>query len=161
MKTKIYLGGKHKKGSSRIDMELKETESGWCFSASGYYDYQYYPTIKDWDYTGCGQVISRIAKLYPNNKEVQLIKKLWLKYHLNDMNAGTPKQSKYLSSLGRYIDYDWACKELEKVDLLYDKEYNYPGQKQGYRYGSAWLYREIPKEDLQLIKKIIEKNGLE
>ena len=114
MKTKIYLGGKHKKGSSRIDMELKETESGWCFSASGYYDYQYYSDIKGWDYTGCGQVISKIANLYPNNK-----------------------------------------------DLLYDKEYNYPGQKQGYRYGSAWLYREIPKEDLQLIKKIIEKNGLE
>ena len=158
MKTKIYLGGNKKKGSSIIEMELKKTHKGWCFSASGLHDYQFYPSFKDWDYLGAGQCLDRIAKDYPNNKEVQLIVKLWRKYHLNDMNAGSPKQTEYLATLGEYQSYEWACEELKKVDLLYDKEFS---PDQPYRYGSAWLYRDIPKKDLETIKKIIEENGLE
>lgn len=154
MKRKIYLGGKRKKGSSYIDIELKDTDKGWCFSASGMHDYQYCRYLKDWDYQGGGQCLDTIAKDYPKNKEVQLITKLWQKYHLNDMNAGSPRQSEYLNSLGEYKDYDWACKELEKVDLLYDKEFS---PNNPYRYGSAWLFREIPESDLELIKQIINK----
>lgn len=148
MKREIYLGGKHKKGSSVIDMELKETDKGWCFSASGLHNFKYN------DYEGGGQCLDRIAKDYPKNKEVQLITKLWKKYHLNDMNAGSPRQTEYLNSLGEYKDYDWACEELEKVDLLYDKEFS---PNNPYKYGSAWLYREIPQNDLELIKQIINK----
>jgi len=158
MKTKIYLGGNKKKGSSIIEMELKETHKGWCFSASGLHDYRFYPSMRDWDYSGAGQCLNRIAKDYPKNKEVQLIVKLWRKYHLNDMNAGSPKQTEHLASLGKYESYEWACEELEKVDLLYDKEFS---PDEPYKYGSAWLYRNIPKKDLEIIKKIIEENGLE
>tara|TARA_R100000655_G_C2885648_1_gene176100 strand:- start:76 stop:540 length:465 start_codon:yes stop_codon:yes gene_type:complete len=154
MKREIYLGGERKKGSSIIEMELKETHKGWCFSASGLHDYQFYPSMKDWDYSGAGQCLESIAKDYPKNKEVQLIVKLWRKYHLNDLNAGSPKQTEYLASLGEYKSYEWACEELEKVGLLYDKEFS---PDEPYQYGSAWLFREIPTEDLETIKSIINK----
>ena len=155
---KIYLGGKnYEDGHSVIEMKLKDTPNGLCFSASGLHDYQYNEFIDDYDYQGGGQCLDSIAKDYPDNKEVQTIVKLWKKNHLNDMNAGTPRQTKYLKSLGKYKSYDWACEELEKADLLYDKKYNYPDQKEGYRYGTAWLYREIPSEDLKQIKEIIKK----
>ena len=73
------------------------------------------------------------------------------------MNAGTPRQTKYLESLGKYKSYEWACEELEKANLLHDKKFNYPNQKNGYRYGSAWLYREIPDQDIKIIKQLINK----
>ena len=38
--------------------------------------------------------------------------------------------------------------EYEKNNLLFDN---------GYKYGSAWLFRPIPKKDLQEIKRIIEE----
>jgi hypothetical protein len=152
MKKTIHLGGERKKGSSIIEMELKETHKGWCFSASGLYGYHYNIHFQDWDYEGGGQCLDTIAKMYSKNKEVQLIVELWRKYHLNDMNAGSPKQTEYLASLGEYKSYEWACEELKKVGLLYDKEFS---PDKPYKYGSAWLYREIPKEDLETIKSII------
>ena len=158
MKAKIFLGGKYKKGSSIIEMELNKTEVGYTFSASGLYDYQYDRSFKNWEFQGGGQCLDTIAKDYPKNKEVQLIVELWKKYHLNDMNAGSPRQTEYLRSLGEYKNYDWACEELEKVDLLIDKEFTYPQQLNGYRYGSAWLFREIPQQDIETIKQIINNN---
>ena len=67
------------------------------------------------------------------------------------MNAGTPKQDNYLKSLGKYGSFEWACDELSKVGLLYDNSCL------GYKYGSAWLYHEIPSKDIKLIKSIINK----
>jgi hypothetical protein len=164
METRIILGGsKSDIGHSVIQMKLKErTDKGICFTASGLQNY-YFSKRYGYDYEGGGQCLDNIAKDYPDNQDVQTIVKLWKKYHLNDMNAGTPRQTKYLESLGKYKSYNWACEELEKVDLLYDKEYKYPCNKcgtqknHGYRYGSAWLYREIPKKDLKQIKQLIKK----
>ena len=158
MKAKIKLGGNnYEVGHSVIDMELKESDNGLCFTASGLHDYQYDNYIDDYDYQGGGQCLDSIAKDYPDNKDVQTIVRLWNKHHLNDMNAGTPRQTKYLKRLGEYKSYDWACEELEKADLLHDKEFNYPNEKKGYRYGSAWLYREIPSKDVKQIKELIKK----
>tara|TARA_R100001440_G_scaffold56061_1_gene75886 strand:+ start:467 stop:931 length:465 start_codon:yes stop_codon:yes gene_type:complete len=154
MKKTIHLGGEQKKGSSIIEIELKETHKGWCFSASGLHDYQYCRSTKMWDYQCAGQCLETIAKKWWQSKKVITIVELWRKYHLNDMNAGSPKQTAHLASLGEYQSYDWACEELKKVDLLYDKEFS---PDQPYRYGSAWLYREIPKKDLETIKSIINK----
>tara|TARA_Y100001937_G_C7054552_1_gene300787 strand:- start:54 stop:512 length:459 start_codon:yes stop_codon:yes gene_type:complete len=150
MKAKIYLG-QNNQGHSIIKFELKETEKGLCFTASGLHDYQYCRYKEDWDYQGAGQCIDDIAKDYPKNDDVKTIVKLWKKHHLNDMNAGTPRQSKYLESLGKYKSYEWACEELKKANLLYDNEMH------GYKYGSAWLYREIPSKDIKQIKELINK----
>jgi hypothetical protein len=158
MKARIKLGGNNfEVGHSVIDMELKETDKGLCFSASGLQNYQYDENGDDYDYQSGGQCLDSIAKDYPDNKDLQTIVKLWKKHHLNDMNAGTPRQTKHIKSLGEYKSYEWACEELEKADMLFDKEYNYPNQKGGYKYGSAWLYREMPDKDIKEIKVLIKK----
>ena len=153
MKTTIYIGKKNTKGHSKIELELKEKEKGLCFSASGASNYQpvFHTGQIYWDYEGYGQCLEDIAKDNPQNKDVQVIVDLWRKHHLNDMNAGTPKQKNHLKSLGKYKSYEWACDELSKVGLLHDNSCL------GYKYGCAWLYHEIPSRDIKLIKSLINK----
>ena len=71
----------------------------------------------------------------------------WKNYHLNDMHAGTPKQENLLE-MGR----------LAGVDLSsYDKQLNFLREYfvecdevdwKPYKYGTKWLYRPIPENDL-------------
>ena len=70
------------------------------------------------------------GKLCEKDKAIYLeIFRLWKNYHLNDMNAGCEHQ-----------------KEGIPVGEIYPIC--------GYRYGSAWLYREIPEKDLEAIKHL-------
>lgn len=71
------------------------------------------------------------GKLCEKDKAIYLeIVRLWKNYHLNDMNAGCEHQ-KCGTPIGEVCP---VC---------------------GYRYGSAWLYREIPTKDLEEIKRLI------
>lgn len=70
------------------------------------------------------------GKLCEEDKTIYLeIFRLWKNYHLNGMNAGCEHQKKGTPGGG-------VCPIC------------------GYRYGSAWLYREIPKKDLEAIKHL-------
>ena len=70
------------------------------------------------------------GKLCKKDKATYLeILRLWKNYHLNGMNAGCEHQ-KEGSPAGSVCP---VC---------------------GYRYGSAWLYREIPEKDLEAIKNL-------
>jgi hypothetical protein len=164
MKTRIYYGKEWEKGHSYIDLELKEkvinrkvlpngeveTEKGFVFSASGMFNYYYDKYLRGWDYEGGGQCLDTILEAYPKDKQLKEIVRLWKLYHLNDMNAGTPKQQAHLKSLGEHKSYEWACEELMKAGIIYDN---------GYKYGSEWLFNEIPKQDLKRIKEIIKENS--
>ena len=70
------------------------------------------------------------GKLCEKDKMIYLeIFRLWKNYHLNDMHAGCEHQKKG-TPVGEICP---IC---------------------GYRYGSAWLYREIPEKDLEAIKHL-------
>ena len=70
------------------------------------------------------------GKLCKKDKATYLeILRLWKNYHLNGMNAGCEHQKKGI-----------PCGEVCPIC--------------GYRYGSAWLYREIPEKDLEAIKNL-------
>ena len=70
------------------------------------------------------------GKLCEKDKAIYLeIFRLWKNYHLNEMNAGCEHQ-KEGTPVGEVCP---VC---------------------GYRYGSAWLYREIPEKDLEAIKHL-------
>lgn len=70
------------------------------------------------------------GKLCEKDKATYLeILRLWKNYHLNGMNAGCEHQ-KEDTPVGSVCP---VC---------------------GYRYGSAWLYREIPEKDLEAIKHL-------
>ena len=70
------------------------------------------------------------GKLCEKDKMIYLeIFRLWKNYHLNDMHAGCEHQKK-------------GTPGGEVCPIC------------GYRYGSAWLYREIPEKDLEAIKHL-------
>ena len=70
------------------------------------------------------------GKLCEKDKVIYLeVFRLWKNYHLNDMHAGCEHQKK-----------GTPAGEICPVC--------------GYRYGSAWLYREIPEKDLEAIKNL-------
>lgn len=93
-----------------------------------------------------GQGLDKINPYMQNNTMWKIIYRLWKKYHLNDMHAGTRKQDNilHLENASSYTD---AVEVLKANGLLVDN---------GYRYGTRWLYREIPADDLAVIKAIIE-----
>ena len=87
------------------------------------------------------------------------IRRLWKAYHLNDMHAGTAEQEACLAaarSNGELIggDFDDEVKCLKAKHLYIVKMHGKP-----YRYGSGWLYRPIPKDDLKIIRRILSAKG--
>ena len=91
------------------------------------------------------------------------IYRLWLLYHLNDMNAGTPEQSaaadNWMKHKGNRYDYDKVCDMLKACNLYEVPFYGLSTSKQWngepYRYGTAWLVREIPAADLSQIAELL------
>lgn len=101
------------------------------------------------DYETCGQCLDTIQKYLPKNGKIAKIVELWKGYHLNDMKAGTKKQTQYLNGLeseGWKYSYSGACYKLKAANLYMDN---------GYKYGSKWLYKPIPKNVLAEIKELL------
>ena len=100
----------------------------------------------------CLDYLNEFSSLKHNTLFKRLYR-LWKLHHLNDMHAGTVKQEQALNEAKKsgvkICSYDDSCKYLDSVGLLDDD---------GYRYGSKWLYREIPEDDLNEIKALI--NGV-
>lgn len=140
-----YNGTGRKVNDVEIEMELKDG----VFRASG--------SIKNargTDSLSGGQNIDEIADLMKDNKDVQEIRDLWHKYHLNNLHAGTEKQEDALmKKFGNRnaSDYDKHVEYLKSVGLYEDD---------GYKYGTGWLKREIPDNDKRRIISLIDKyNG--
>lgn len=106
----------------------------------------------------CGQCIDTLYNdFFKGVSDFKQIKSIWEKYHLNDMNSGTDKQSKLLKEMGifgRNYDYGTACSILAGHGLYWDR---------GYNYGHAWLYKSVPSEVWLEICDLFEvdRQGLE
>lgn len=102
----------------------------------------------------CGQCLDEMLELDGLSCNDLFIKlhRLWKLYHLNDMRSGTIKQENALDDArksGKYLCYyEDSCKYLESIGLLEDD---------GYKYGSSWLYREIPENDLKEIISLLSE----
>lgn len=100
----------------------------------------------------CGQCLDTILELFPHDKFVQLVHRIWDRFHLNGMNSGTRKQRELVKALYSLIlpneryDYTVACDFLAENDLLVDN---------GYKYGTAWLVELLPEDIIQVIEDII------
>lgn len=99
-----------------------------------------------------GQCLDDLAKfdeLFCNSL-FRKLHRLWSLWHLNDLHPGTVKQEQAIDDakkLGvKICSYDDSCKYLESIGLLEDD---------GYKYGSAWLYRVIPEDDLKEIVSLL------
>ena len=128
-------------------MELtQKNENQLVFTASGYL---WNGTKTDRNMISGGQCLDTIQETFNTNKKIKEIVKLWEKWHLNDMHAGTPKQERFLKDNGIK---NWASNFTNVCNIL--KENNLYNDN-GYNFGSGWLYEEIDKQDLQQIKKIM------
>ena len=134
-----FYGRGRKINLVEVDVELSDKG---VFTASG--------TIWNSKRTDCvcgGQCLDTIAK-YVKNPTFKKIHGLWKQYHLNDMHAGTVRQEEALDAAGltEYANnYRKCCDYLESIGLLVDD---------GYKFGTGWLKRDIPAEDLEEIKKL-------
>ena len=103
---------------------------------------------KKTDCVCAGQCLDEIAKHIKSDK-FKKIYRLWKQYHLNDMHAGTEKQETALIEAGLTSfasDYRKCCNYLESIDLLVDD---------GYKFGTGWLKRDIPVEDIAEIERLL------
>ena len=154
-----FYGTGRKINKVTIEVNLRDTDKGPEFSASG--DVW---NSKHTDIVCGGQCLDELdefAALH-DNPLFSKIYRLWKLYHLNGMNAGTVRQTKavndYLERTNSRYDYSQMCDYLKSIDLYEDKEYlfKYGNELKPYRYGSSWLYRSIPDEDLKIIKELLE-----
>jgi hypothetical protein len=139
-----YNGSGRKNCLVTLEVELKDNDNKPVFSVCGNI---WNPRGTD-IYSG-GQNLDEIRE-YIHSPLFDKIYRLWKLYHLNDMNAGTLAQDEALNNYcrggGGRRDYNEACDYLKSVNLYNDN---------GYLYGHSWLYREIPEEDLNEIKSIL------
>lgn len=146
MRRKFNFGKIDFYGSGRkinlVEVEVELSDKG-VFTASA--------TIWNSKKTDCvcaGQCLDEVAKHVKSDK-FKKIYRLWKQYHLNDMHAGTVRQEEALDAAGltNYANnYRKCCEYLESINLLVDD---------GYKFGTGWLKRDIPVEDVAEIEKLL------
>ena len=147
-----YYGSGRKINAVSVEIELRYNNDGKpVFSACG--DIW---NIRHTDIVCGGQCLDEIAE-FIKNETFNKIHRLWKLHHLNDLNAGTPRQMACIKEHKSEINESlgWYTKELdllERYGLVYDTLED--GTK--YKYGSGWLYREIPQNDLDEIMELFE-----
>lgn len=96
----------------------------------------------------CYDEIEKILKYAKpeDQKKITKILKIWRKYHLNDMQAGTKVQQDALhtKTLDNWASqYDKCCEYLNSINLLEDR---------GYKFGSKWLFMKLPKRIIKIVE---------
>ena len=130
----------YKESKKKRNTDLKEVESYFTFSASGWY--------KKEDEEYGGQCLDKFIKdnevIASDNFDIfSLIYKYWTVYHLNDLKPWTVEQVEYLKS----VNFDCRAENLGKINEALEKQ----GLQKDYKYGHAWLLQEIPVNDIKRI----------
>ena len=146
LKRTFFLGYvEHRK--AEVNIKLYDTKHGKVFSADG--------EIKNNSY---GQNLDELNEYFGNHHIFKEIYKLWKKYHLNDLNAGTVKQENAIKEqeyLFGKMDYSAECEYLKSINM-----FEVPLNGKVYKYGHQWLFREIPLHDLNKIENLILKGRI-
>jgi len=97
----------------------------------------------------CGQIDMHEWSDYTPEAGIDLdkIRALWKRWHLNDMMAGDAVQEEWLRANGHGKNYDETCEKL-KAAGLYEHE--------GYKYGHAWKREEVPAEVVEYFRALPE-----
>lgn len=130
-----------------VELRLEDTDQGAVFAACA----------NVWNPRGTdivrgGQCFEELIPFISDYAFHEIVR-LWRRYHLNNMHAGTPKQEAEVKRWldGRRYDYPAAREHLREVGLLTVEHNGKP-----YTYGTGWLYEPIPATDLAEIRYIID-----
>lgn len=86
---------------------------------------------------------------------VSKFRKVWADWHLNDMQAGSPAQELAIKAWklgGAVYEYSKACEMLKELGIYEDASYIHEGKP--YKYGSAWLKKEVPSEVVSFLASL-------
>lgn len=145
---KIAYCGTRKINPVEVEIELKDTKDGPEFTASG--------VIYNQRKTDCycaGQCLDEIYMFKKCDPVFNEIYRLWKRWHLNNMRPGNAEQEAAVrewEAAGNKYDYDKVCEYLKSINLYEDI---YQGKP--YKYGHGWCYEEIPANDLEIIKNLL------
>lgn len=153
--THIVNIGRGPYGYIFCQIKVRAKEKGVCLSIIGVEGPQ-----RNGDCKGsCGQIVDTIEEYKDTQKiayaegwnetSLHTFVQIWEQYHLNDMTAGSPRQSLALKQeFGKKgADYNKAVEFLTTQGLQPDAEFMHKGEP--YKYGSAWLFKEIPADVLK------------
>lgn len=138
----------HKTNRVIVKMELTEKRGLPVFTASA----------EIWG-ANFGQCLDSALPYLKDNPLYVEIHRLWESYHNNDMHPGTEEQEKVIKEaldsgvMPRY-DYESARNLLEWRGML---SVIHNGEMYEYEYGTGWIYKPIPKDDIELIKIIMDE----
>lgn len=105
----------------------------------------------------CGQIRDDLPNpvQYGTGWNAELLNRfleIWERWHLNDMQAGTPAQMEAVREgreAGLCKDYDATCEYL-KARGLYEVEH----EGKPYKYGHAWLTEPVPQDVLDFLASL-------
>lgn len=114
------------------EMRVKVKYDGKRLSLSADY-------YEDGRWTAGGQNSETLRQEFIDLPNAERLRKIWERWHLNDMRAGDEAQEDYLRKLKyhgwEYKSYGRACGVLDAAGLL---------THNGYRYGTAWNFEPVP-----------------
>ena len=99
-----------------------------------------------------GQCCEDILDFFPNDNQAKRMVRVWRRWHLNKLRAGSPRQEEWLRKNKVLVtgkDYAQRCALLTEAGLNPDAELIIAGKP--YSYGSKWLKEELPDEIIQEI----------
>lgn len=126
-------------------IDLK-TVSGvyYCFSMSGSTREKEFRGGQSWGQ--CRQQMEEDGLFA--SKDLQRLAKLWERWHLNYLNAGTRKQRAKIRKAGFIGQYEQQLETLG--DLATDR---------GYKYGEWWLVEILPEKVFGEVTALVERLG--
>lgn len=148
-----YTGNGRKDCRAVIEWELKSSELAIIPQAPEHFTFSMSGTIWNALGTDCyqgGQCVDSIAEYFPDDSKLARMVRIWERWHLNDMKAGSPAQMAWLESHPEIKGYDEKTAALAAAGLNPDPGYMHNGKP--YKYGTAWLKETIPAEIIQEIR---------
>ena len=149
-----YTGTGRRRYPVEVEIRLRDGEHGPVFTASAsVWNHIHTDIVMGGQ---CLDYMDQLPELHDNPVFAEILD-LWRKYHLNDMHAGTEEQEDAVKAWraehgGRY-DYEQEREHLKSVGLYEVELDGVP-----YRYGTRWLYREIPAPDLDRIRALFSSD---
>ncbi|MBD5585057.1 MAG: hypothetical protein HDQ88_08240 [Clostridia bacterium] len=117
----------------------------------------HFETNSGWAYKG--QILKNIRDL-SDDPTYQTAMSLWERYHDNVMHVGTPRQEELIreteAAMGRTLGMKERRKLLKRNGLLYDKDHD----GFDYMYGTGFTCHDIPWDDVQKIRNLIERKEI-
>jgi len=107
---------------------------------------------------GCGQVHEKAEHINREPFYARLMK-IWERWHLNDLCAGSPAQEMWLRD--HPVTAAYPESHYEKAsDALTAAGLNPDPNAGGYEYGSAWLHEDVPQDVIDWLFALPVYDGL-